>query len=342
MDGPKDESSKKKEDLGVNWSIWEDSETEDQDGKLSSASQSSKKKEDLGVKEDNKDERGSIHSMKADSKATSITNSTVSASLDMNGPKEESSKKKEDLGVKEDDKADRGYHYRSIHYRSIHDMKADSKANSITNSSVSASLDVNGPKDERSKKKEDLDVKEDDKAERGSIHTMEDLDGKLFSDWSEYSRKKHKKRMGTMKADSEATATTSSSISTALDMGIEDEERMTWGGRFSINLHYLLNFWSFSVSTSSSPCLGLLWALGTCGGFPTWPTRTAAPSSSSPTSPACSSSASQSSSLRARWSSTLLWTQLMLSTSRNWNWNCFEFFLPAVSPSSRASTCRTC
>ena len=40
-------------------------------------------------------------------------------------------------------------------------------------------------------------VKEDDKAERGSIHTMEDLDGKLFSDWSEYSRKKHKKRMGT-------------------------------------------------------------------------------------------------------------------------------------------------
>ena len=103
MDGPKDESSKKKEDLGVNWSIWEDSETEDQDGKLSSASQSSKKKEDLGVKED--------------------------------------------------DKADRGYHYRSIHYRSIHDMKADSKADSITNSTVSASLNMNGPKDESSKKK---------------------------------------------------------------------------------------------------------------------------------------------------------------------------------------------
>ena len=72
---------------------------------------------------------------------------------------------------------------------------------------------------------------------------MEDLDGKLFSDWSEYSRKKHKKRMGTMKADSEATAITSSSVSTALDMGIEDEERMTWGGRFSIILHYILNFW---------------------------------------------------------------------------------------------------
>ena len=105
MDGRKDESSnsKKKEDLGVNWSIWEDSEAEDQDGKLSSASQSSKKKEDLGVKED--------------------------------------------------DKADRGYHYRSIHYRSIHDMKADSKADSITNSTVSASLNMKGPKDESSKKK---------------------------------------------------------------------------------------------------------------------------------------------------------------------------------------------
>ena len=94
MDGRKDESSKKKEDLGVNWSIWEDNEAEDQDGKLSSASQSSKKKEDLEVKEDNKAERGSIHNMKADSKATTIANSTVSASLNMKGPKDESSKKK--------------------------------------------------------------------------------------------------------------------------------------------------------------------------------------------------------------------------------------------------------
>ena len=94
MDGPKDESSKKKEDLGVNWSIWEDNKAEDLDGKLSSASQSSKKKEDLGVEEDNEAERGSIHNMKADSKATTIANSTVSASLNMNGPKDESSKKK--------------------------------------------------------------------------------------------------------------------------------------------------------------------------------------------------------------------------------------------------------
>ena len=94
MDGRKDESSKKKEDLGVNWSIWEDNKAEDLDGKLSSASQSSKKKEDLGVEEDNEAERGSIHNMKADSKATTIANSTVSASLNMNGPKDESSKKK--------------------------------------------------------------------------------------------------------------------------------------------------------------------------------------------------------------------------------------------------------
>ena len=48
-----------------------------------------------------------------------------------------------------------------------------------------------------------------------------------------------------MKADSEATAITSSSVSNALDMCMdsEDEERMTWGGRFSIILHYILDFW---------------------------------------------------------------------------------------------------
>ena len=110
-------------------------------------------------------------------------------------------------------------------------------------------LNMEGPKDERSKKNEDS------KAESESIHTMEEVDGKLFADWQEYSRKKPKKRMGTEKADSEASNATNFSISTlasriALE---EEEERETWGGKYFINLHYLHDVWSFSGSTSSSP-----------------------------------------------------------------------------------------
>ena len=48
-----------------------------------------RRRKDFGVKEDNKVERGSIYTMKADSKATTITNSSVSASLYVNGPKDE-------------------------------------------------------------------------------------------------------------------------------------------------------------------------------------------------------------------------------------------------------------
>ena len=109
---------------------------------------------------------------------------------------------------------------------------------------------MEGPTDERSKKKEDQDdlmINEDSKAESESIHTMEEVDGKLFADWQEYSRKKPKKRMGTEKADSEASNATNFSISTlasriALE---EEEERETWGGKYFINLHYLHDVWSF-------------------------------------------------------------------------------------------------
>ena len=119
-------------------------------------------------------------------------------------------------------------------------------------------LNMEGPTDERSKKKEDQDdliINEESKAESESIHTMEEVDGKLFADWQEYSRKKPKKRMGTEKADSEASNATNFSISTlasriALE---EEEERETWGGKYFINLHYLHDVWSFSGSTSSSP-----------------------------------------------------------------------------------------
>ena len=117
---------------------------------------------------------------------------------------------------------------------------------------------MEGPTDERSEKKEDQDdfmINEDIKSESESIHTMEEVDGKLFADWQEYSRQKPKKRMGTEKADSEASNATNFSISTlasriALE---EEEERETWGGKYFINLHYLHDGWSFSGSTSSSP-----------------------------------------------------------------------------------------
>ena len=101
---------------------------------------------------------------------------------------------------------------------------------------------MDGPKDERSKKEEeDVKTKKEEKAESESIHTMDEVDGKLFADWQEYSTKKPKKRMqGTMKADSEASATTNSSVSdleSRLAIG-EEEERVTWGGRFSFYLHF--------------------------------------------------------------------------------------------------------
>ena len=95
---------------------------------------------------------------------------------------------------------------------------------------------MDGPKDERSKKREqeeNVKAKKEDKAESESIHTMEDVDGKLFADWQEFSKKKPKKRMGTMKADSEASTTKSSfsDLDSRLAIG-EEEERVTWGGRF--------------------------------------------------------------------------------------------------------------
>ena len=82
----------------------------------------------------------------------------------------------------------------------------------------------------------DVKAKREDKAESESIHTLEDVDSKLFADWQEYSKKKPKKRMGTMKADSEASATTNSSICDheSLSMTSEEEERVTWEGRFSL------------------------------------------------------------------------------------------------------------
>ena len=103
---------------------------------------------------------------------------------------------------------------------------------------------MDGPKDERSKKKEE-DVKaKKEKVESESIHTMDEVDGKLFADWQEYSTKKPKKRMqGTMKADSEASATTFSSVDdleSRLAIG-EEEERVTWGGRFSFYLHFTIS-----------------------------------------------------------------------------------------------------
>ena len=67
---------------------------------------------------------------------------------------------------------------------------------------------MGGPQGERSTKREnekDVKTKEENKAESESIHTLEDVDGKLFADWEEYSKKKPKKRMGTMEADSEAS-----------------------------------------------------------------------------------------------------------------------------------------
>ena len=97
-------------------------------------------------------------------------------------------------------------------------------------------LIMDGPKDERSKKREqeeDVKAKKENKAESESIHTMEDVDGKLFEGWQEYSKKKPKRRMGTMKADSEASTTSSfSHTDSRMDIG-EEEERVTWGGRFS-------------------------------------------------------------------------------------------------------------
>ena len=99
---------------------------------------------------------------------------------------------------------------------------------------------MDGPKDERSKKKEDVKTKKEEKAESESIHTMDEVDGKLFADWQEYSTKKPKKRMqGTMKADSEASATTNSSVDDLESrLAIGEEERVTWGGRFSFYLHF--------------------------------------------------------------------------------------------------------
>ena len=120
-------------------------------------------------------------------------------------------------------------------------------------------LNMEGPKmltyEKKKEDQDDLRINEESKAESESIHTMEEVDGKLFADWQEYSRKKPKKRMGTEKADSEASNATNFSISTlasriALE---EEEERETWGGKYFINLHYLHDVWSFSGSTSSSP-----------------------------------------------------------------------------------------
>ena len=105
---------------------------------------------------------------------------------------------------------------------------------------------MDGPTDESSNKREqeeDVKAKKGDKAESESIHTMEDVDGKMFADWQEYSKKKPKKRMGTMKADSEASTTTNSSIcdhESMMAIG-EEEERITWGGRLFLNhLHHHL------------------------------------------------------------------------------------------------------
>merc|ERR1719500_1531016 len=99
---------------------------------------------------------------------------------------------------------------------------------------------MDGPKDERSKKREqeeDVKAKKENKAESESIHTMEDVDGKLFEGWQEYSKKKPKRRMGTMKADSEASTTSSfSHPDSRMDIGEEEEERVTWGGRFDFIL----------------------------------------------------------------------------------------------------------
>ena len=62
------------------------------------------------------------------------------------------------------------------------------------------------------------------------------MDGKLFADWEEYSKKKPKKRMGTMKADSEASTNSSiSDLESMMAIG-EEEERDTWGRRFSLIL----------------------------------------------------------------------------------------------------------
>ena len=98
-------------------------------------------------------------------------------------------------------------------------------------------LIMDGPKDERSKKREqeeDVKAKKENKAESESIHTMEDVDGKLFADWQEFLKKKPKKRMGTMKADSEASTNSSfSDLESRMAIGGE-EERVTWGGRFSL------------------------------------------------------------------------------------------------------------
>ena len=96
---------------------------------------------------------------------------------------------------------------------------------------------MDGSKENNSSKKNKEEAV--NKAESASIHTMEDVDGKLFTDWREYLEKKPKKRMGTQKADSEASTTTNSSSNSDLEsrmvtMG-EEEERVTWGGR-------LLNF----------------------------------------------------------------------------------------------------
>ena len=101
---------------------------------------------------------------------------------------------------------------------------------------------MDGPKDERSKKREqeeDVKAKKKNKAKSETIHTTEDVDGKLFEGWQEYSKKKPKKRMGTMKADSEASTTKSSfsDLDSRLALG-EEEERVTWGGRFSFYLHF--------------------------------------------------------------------------------------------------------
>ena len=104
------------------------------------------------------------------------------------------------------------------------------------------SLVMDGPTKKR-EQEEDVKAKKEDKAESESIHTVEDVDSKLFADWQEYSTKKPKKRMGTMKADSEASTTTNSSIcdhESMMAIG-EEEERITWGGRLFLNhLHHHL------------------------------------------------------------------------------------------------------